>query len=63
MGLAVEASIGQIAIGVAVIGAEVGNLRLQYAARQRGIDRGGREARVADVELGRGNAHLQRRYS
>src|SRR6266487_3916615 len=49
---------GQIAVGVALIGAEVGNLRLEDAARERGLDRGGREARVADVELGRGNARL-----
>ena len=50
---------GQIAIGVALIGAEVGNLRLQDAACERGVDRGGGEARVADVEFGRGNARLQ----
>src|SRR5437867_8663740 len=49
---------GQIAIGVTLIGAEVGNLRLEDAASKRGLDRGGGEARVADVELGRGNARL-----
>ena len=50
---------GQIAIGVALIGAKVGNLRLQYTACKRGVDRGGGEARIADVELGCGNARLQ----
>jgi hypothetical protein len=50
---------GQIASGGAFIGAEVGNLRLQHPGCQRGVDRGGSEARVADLEFGRGNAHLQ----
>ena len=45
VGLAVGGIDGQIAIGVAVIGAEIGDLRLQHAARQRGVDRGGRETR------------------
>ena len=50
---------GQFAAGLAAIGAEIGELRLQHAARQRGVDRGRREMRLADVELGRGNPRLR----
>ena len=49
----------QVAIGVAVIGAEIFDINLQHAAGERGVERGGCEAAVADADLGRGNPRLR----
>ena len=48
----------EFAIGLAAIGAEIGNAELQHAAGQRRLDRGRREMRVADDQFGRGDPGL-----
>ncbi len=48
----------QLAAGLAAIGADVREGRLEHAAAERGIDRGRREMRLAEIDLGRGNSRL-----
>ena len=50
---------GQFAAGLAAIGAEIGEAHLEHAAAERGVDRGRREMRVAEVEFGGGSPHLR----
>ena len=44
--------------GLPAIGAEIGDVGLQHAARQGRLDRGRRELRVRPIDLRRGNLHL-----
>src|SRR5262249_39214543 len=49
---------GEIDIGLAAIGAEIGDAQLQHAAGEVRFDRGRSELRVAEIELRSGNARL-----
>ena len=49
----------QVAIGLAAIGAEIGEPAFQHAAGQRGVDRDRRDMGVADIDFGGGNLRLQ----
>ena len=47
-----------VAAGLAAIGAEIGKPGFQHAIGEAGIDRGRREARLADIDFGGGNFGL-----